>query len=234
MLPTTTWALRCSPGCRAAAPIFSPCEPMLAAGEVHTATPGRFASRRCNWGGNGLKYRELASIGTGANCGRGEAMTESEWLASTDPSAMLNHLKNNWVVSLRSLRLFVSACYRRIWDRVPEVQVAELRTPRMEKPVTITARRAFRLSVEMTEKKADGDALTAELDRFQASLRKLASGGDCPHNFRFLFEALSHLFDDWRRRRLPTPSSLVTYLATPSAARPQSPPRYRPGTVGVS
>jgi len=57
-------------------------------------------------------------------------MTESEWLASTDPQRMLEFLRDR--ASDRKLRLFVCACCRRIWRLLTYdgstrgVEVAEL------------------------------------------------------------------------------------------------------------
>ena len=44
-------------------------------------------------------------------------MTETEWLSSSDPAAMLAHLGNN--ISPRKLRLFACACCRLVWDGTP-------------------------------------------------------------------------------------------------------------------
>jgi hypothetical protein len=44
-------------------------------------------------------------------------MTESEWVSSTDPAAMLAHVQDK--ASPRRLRLFACACCRAVWDGVP-------------------------------------------------------------------------------------------------------------------
>src|SRR3954466_6373424 len=45
-------------------------------------------------------------------------MTESEWVACTDPRPMLGFLRGR--ASDRRLRLFAVACCRRIWDLLPD------------------------------------------------------------------------------------------------------------------
>jgi hypothetical protein len=45
---------------------------------------------------------------------KGDAMTEAEWLASTDPDAMLDFVRPN--ATDRKLRLFACACCRRHWN----------------------------------------------------------------------------------------------------------------------
>ncbi len=45
-------------------------------------------------------------------------MIETEWLNCTDPQPMLDFLKGK--ASDRKLRLFLFACVRRMWDRIPD------------------------------------------------------------------------------------------------------------------
>jgi hypothetical protein len=69
-------------------------------------------------------------------------MTEAEWLASTDPRAMLVFLRNQ--TSERKLRLLAVACCRRIWSLISNEQGRHL--------------------VEVVERYADGSASDEELD----------------------------------------------------------------------
>src|SRR5689334_21554987 len=73
-------------------------------------------------------------------------MTAAEWLACTDPRKMLALLHGK--ASERSLRLFVCACCRRMWDWLSEAR--------------------SRQAVEMAERYADGEVDDGEL--FGASL----------------------------------------------------------------
>src|SRR5262245_23853231 len=50
--------------------------------------------------------------------GRGEAMTESDWLAGTEPRWMLEYLGRT--ARSRKLRLFACACARRAWHRIKD------------------------------------------------------------------------------------------------------------------
>jgi hypothetical protein len=67
-------------------------------------------------------------------------MTETEWLASDNPNAMLRHLRHK--VGLRKLRLFSCACCRRIWHQIPE---------------------PWRRAVELSERYVEGEVREREL-----------------------------------------------------------------------
>src|SRR5262249_17081188 len=58
----------------------------------------------------------LAYAGAG-EVAEGEAMTEAEWLACTEPKPMLEFLRGR--ASDRKFRLFGCACCRRLWDLLP-------------------------------------------------------------------------------------------------------------------
>jgi hypothetical protein len=70
-------------------------------------------------------------------------MTPSEWLTCTDPARMLEHVEPG--ASERKLRLFASACCRRIWHLLPEAD--------------------SRFAVEAAERYADGLAGHEELEQ---------------------------------------------------------------------
>jgi hypothetical protein len=62
--------------------------------------------------------------------GRGDAVTEEQWLEGTDPTAMLGFLGDTEKASERKLRLFGCACCRRVWHNMDKhsrraVEVAE-------------------------------------------------------------------------------------------------------------
>src|SRR3954463_5237808 len=69
-------------------------------------------------------------------------MDEIDWLASTDPQAMLTFLRASGEVSERKGRLFAAACCRRIWHLLPSV---------------------YRKVVDASERYADGLATAAEV-----------------------------------------------------------------------
>jgi hypothetical protein len=68
-------------------------------------------------------------------CRRGRPVTETDWLAATDPDPLLEFLGG--AATARKLRLFACACCRRIWDRLADersrlaVSVAERYADRM-------------------------------------------------------------------------------------------------------
>jgi hypothetical protein len=81
-------------------------------------------------------------------------MTEAEWMASTDPAAMLEAVRAR--ASERKLRLFAIACGRRIWHRILAPRV--------------------RQAIEVAERFAEGRADPEEFQRSAATIR----GGDHP------------------------------------------------------
>lgn len=66
-------------------------------------------------------------------------MNEEEWLACHEPLMMIRHVRGN--ISPRKLRLFACACFRRVWDFLPEDD---------------------RRLVEITERLADEDGMLEE------------------------------------------------------------------------
>ena len=76
-------------------------------------------------------------------------MREAEWLAGTDPTRMLAHLRGR--ASDRKLRLFACACCRRIWHLLTDER--------------------SRQAVELVERFADQSVETIEIHR-----GKLAAG----------------------------------------------------------
>jgi hypothetical protein len=75
---------------------------------------------------------------------RAGEMNEAQWLASTDPEAMLTFLRGTARATGRKLRLFAPACCRRIWH--------------------LLADQSSRAAVELAERLADGEAGREGLD----------------------------------------------------------------------
>jgi hypothetical protein len=81
-------------------------------------------------------------------------MTEAEWWQCSDPDAMLKLLRDN--ASDRKLRLFATACCRRVWLALSE--------------------EAERRAVEVAERYADGQAATKERAEAYESVGILGGG----------------------------------------------------------
>jgi hypothetical protein len=73
-------------------------------------------------------------------------MTEEEWLASSDPTAMLEFLRGK--ASDRKLRLFACSCCRRIWSLI----------------VGDRGRRAVEAAEEFADQACSSDRLKGEWD----------------------------------------------------------------------
>jgi hypothetical protein len=82
-------------------------------------------------------------------------MTENEWLASTEPTRLLQSLKGTAHPSARKARLFAVAACRRIWHLLPHDR--------------------SRNAVEVAERYADGAASRQELAAAQTAIRDTLS-----------------------------------------------------------
>jgi hypothetical protein len=87
-------------------------------------------------------------------------VTESEWLACTDPQPMLDFLRGK--VSDRKLRLFAAACCRMIWHLLVD--------ERSQK------------AIELLERYADGLATDSELSAAAQDAHRAAEDGDSADN----------------------------------------------------
>src|SRR5262245_60647052 len=103
-------------------------------------------------------------------------MTESEWLACTDPLAMLGLARRSGRESERTLRLFTVACCRRLWHLLDDERVRE--------------------TVEVAERYADGLAGAAELEeaswRAGTAYEKLLAIGQVSSALAFVAHLASH------------------------------------------
>jgi len=97
----------------------------------------------------------------GVRAGEGIAMTEAEWLAWTDPKAMLEHLAGR--AGERKRLLFDCACWRRVWHLLPRGPVREV--------------------VTLAERYADGLAEAGELELLRLEVLQLAAEARASSSF---------------------------------------------------
>src|SRR5215472_15124566 len=88
-------------------------------------------------------------------------MTESEWLTSTDPQAMMEFIRGTWCASRgdnhaadRKLRLFAVTCCHQVWHLLTDER--------------------SRNAVEVAERYADGEATEEELSAAWTAARAAA------------------------------------------------------------
>ncbi len=161
-------------------------------------------------------------------------MTESEWLACSDPAPMLEFLKGN--ASDRKLRLFAVACCRRVSRRLPDER--------------------SRLAVEVAERFADWSATAAALAAARAGAQDVAGGDYRPGDPRAVAHAPALAARGWHfhyrdevawaldvaaaaagpsepgRHERPAQADLLRDLFGPTPLRPREPdPRWLTITV---
>ncbi len=116
-------------------------------------------------------------------------MTGAEWLKAVDPKPILEFLKLNnkkkgirYKKSERKLRLFATACCRRVWSRIDDHEVGRSHSFLVElgwgnegKDIRADCGRK---GIEIAERFADGLASQEELDHASECARQLALAGD--------------------------------------------------------
>jgi hypothetical protein len=109
-------------------------------------------------------------------------MTESDWLTSTDPQAMLAFLDGNGRASGRKFRLFAVVCCRRSWHLMTDAsswRVAEIAEQHADVPVDGEQLRAARRNAyDKSHCRPDASAqYTALYDALNAARSGRQGGG---------------------------------------------------------
>lgn len=120
-------------------------------------------------------------------------MNETDWLAGTEPLAMLDSQDG---LSERKLRLFACACVRRRWDLIPH--------------------RRQRGAVELAERLAEGRAEAAELD--DARPRAVVWAYEAPEFEQLIYQAAASTLAESASEAAREACESVLYYATMEAS----------------